>query len=328
MSTQKSKSLVEYLLEKEEIILPAAIFKTEIVEGLERALSTGRPIIFHHFYKRVSEGLPKSVEIQKLGEIFRVMQKFRDEYGSHLTKDDEKIIEFLVSSAVLPAEDFMELLGPIYYLLNAMESLSKENTHSKSLQMFILTSAYVQLYEILLYQIDRRLYYYLNGIDWKNDKVFRKFIGLRREGTGHAMASQINRVLSKLLNMNERNNSLFGKGTPKIIRNSISHANLFYDDIRNVVYVGKKEFTVEQFIREYHRMMAFALRWLELSAGVREGEDVFDMVLFKIGRTLKELSKVFLRIERSEYRKVFGAMVIRLSFLSEYISKTSTNILS
>jgi len=98
-----------------------------------------------------------------------------------------------------------------------MDDFNKKQINSKFLKMFIFTSAYVQIYELLLYQMDRRLLNYLKHSELKHDKLIKKFMKFKRENLQHTQAWEINKVLSKLLGIDPKNNSIIGGGTPKII---------------------------------------------------------------------------------------------------------------
>ena len=311
MKISKNKQLIRYLLEKEGIIVPSGIFKIRTVEELEKRLSKGNPYLLYKFYEELAKKLPEVVEIQKLKNMFEFARELKEKYGNKLTEDDEKIIRFFVENSEMQTEDFMELIGPMYYLMRVMDDFNKKQINSKFLKMFIFTSAYVQIYELLLYQMDRRLFNYLKHSELKHDKLIKKFMEFKRENLQHTQAWEINRVLSKLLGIDPENNSIIGGGTPKIIRNNISHANLFYDPEEDIVFVGNKKFSVDQFIGEYYRLLVFCLRWLELSVGMDLKDNPLELILAQLSRNLREIAKVFLRIERSEYKKVFGAMVIQ-----------------
>ncbi|MBC7333770.1 MAG: hypothetical protein H5T85_04830 [Actinobacteria bacterium] len=312
MNMRKQKNLLEYLLEKERVIVPSAIFKIEIVQELERRLSTGRPYLLYQFYNELAEELKNSIDIKKLKSMFEFSRTFKEEHGNMLTENDKRIIYFLVNNSDMRAGDFMEMLGPLYYILSITRDLKNERINSKSLKMFILTSAYVQIYELLLYQLDRRIYNYLKRLEeLRKDKIFKDFMKLKRTHLQHAQAWQINKVLSKLLGINEKNDSIIGAGVPKIIRNSVSHATLFYDPGEDMIFVGSKKFSVNQFLEEYYRLIAFCLEWLDVSANIEPGDDPFDQIIVQLSKSFREIAKVFLRIERSEYKKIFGAMVIQ-----------------
>jgi len=116
MKISKNKQLIRYLLEKEGITVPLGIFKIKTVEELEKRLSTGNPYLLYKFYEELAKKLPEAVEIQKLKNMFEFARKLKEKYGNKLTEDDEKIIRFFVENSEMQAEDFMELIGPMYYL--------------------------------------------------------------------------------------------------------------------------------------------------------------------------------------------------------------------
>ncbi|WP_290596159.1 MULTISPECIES: hypothetical protein [unclassified Archaeoglobus] len=58
---------------------------------------------------------------------------------AELSKEDLKILEFLVNAATIKFEDFLEMVGPFYNILKIAEELNKKDLKSEYLAMFILT---------------------------------------------------------------------------------------------------------------------------------------------------------------------------------------------
>jgi len=66
-------------------------------------------------------------------------------------------------------------------------------------------------------------------------KEFQK----EKAGSDHGTAGQLNVVLSLILEGSENNTSIIGSNSEcKIIRNKISHSNIFYDSDKNTIKVS------------------------------------------------------------------------------------------
>lgn len=111
----------------------------------------------------MANNLDKHVCIDKTKEMVESLLNFQDkfEHFGKLTEDDIKIINFMVENSFITAEDSIELSGSLYTLLKVYEELGKEKIESEYLKMFIMIATYVQLYELILLQLDRRLRNYI-----------------------------------------------------------------------------------------------------------------------------------------------------------------------
>ncbi len=309
---EKSVEIVGYLLEKQDIYLPSPIFKDETIIKLERALSSGIPIVMSRYYEEMANNLEKHVCIDKTKEMVEsLLTSLREfEHSGKLTEDDLKIINFMVENSFVTAEDSIELSGPLYTLLKVYEELGKEKIESEYLKMFIMIATYVQLYELILLQLDRRLRNYIKLNERINEKDFKNFLKYGREYTEHATAGEINRVLSKLKVLEPENDSILS-GRLKKLRNKFSHASFFYDSELDAVVAGKIKLTKKEFIGEFHRLFNFGLTWFKLSANANTPGEAFDSFLWSLKSTFYELSKMFKSVERSGYKKWLGSLVVQ-----------------
>ncbi|MDK2782063.1 MAG: hypothetical protein PWR13_1091 [Archaeoglobi archaeon] len=319
MKKRSAEIIIRYLLEKQEIYLPSAIFKNEMILELESAIKSRNPVVLSRFYKRVSENLEKYIEIEKIKKIVENILSYAKKFEEKgkLTEDDYKIINFLVENSFVEAEDSIELCGPLYNLLRVYEELEKEKIKSEYVKMFIMASTFIQLYELTLLLIDRRLYNYIKNKrrqsgNQNNElrKIAEKFLnGVDRKFTEHATAGKINTVLSKFIGISSENESILS-GRLRELRNKLSHANFFYDAESDAVFAGKAKLTKEEFIEEFYRLFNFVLTWFKLSAKTSNYQDAFDSFIGSLKNTLLNLSKIFLRVERSHLRREFGSLVI------------------
>jgi len=316
---EKSTEIVRYLLEKQEIYLPSAIFKNKMIVELEKAISSGNPVVLSRFYGKVAKNLEDHIDIEKTKKMIESIMDYTKHFEEKgkLTDDDYKIINFLVENSFIKAEDSIELCGPLYNLLKVYEELEKEKIKSEYVKMFIMTSTYIQLYELILLQIDRRLRNYIKskGLHSYNQneklrKIIKNYLKDDRSFMGHATAGKINDVLSRFIGINSRNESILS-GRLKKLRNKLSHANFFYDAESDVIFAGGVELTKEEFIGEFCRLFNFVLTWFNLSAKTTNYQDALDSFVLSLKNTLYDLSNLFLRVERSHLKKVFGSLMIQ-----------------
>ncbi len=260
----------------------------------------------------MANNLDKHVCIDKTKEMVESLLNFQDkfEHFGKLTEDDIKIINFMVENSFITAEDSIELSGSLYTLLKVYEELGKEKIESEYLKMFIMIATYVQLYELILLQLDRRLRNYIKLNKHVNQKDFKKFLKNRREYLEHATTGQINEVLSKLGAIESENDSILD-GRLRDLRNKFSHANFFYDAELDAVFAGKVKLTKKEFIGEFYRLFNFILTWFKLSSNANKPEEAFDSFLRSLKSTFYELSKMFKSVERSGYKKWLGSLVVQ-----------------
>jgi len=120
--------------------------------------------------------------------------------------------------------------------------------------------------------MDRRIRGYLKETDHKkwqnNSQMMRAIKEFQKEkaGSDHGTAGQLNVVLSLILEGSENNTSIIGSNSEcKIIRNKISHSNIFYDSDKNTIKVsGGQEYTIEEFANEFGKIFGFLVRWMTL----------------------------------------------------------------
>ncbi|MCD6466678.1 MAG: hypothetical protein J7L10_01995 [Methanomicrobia archaeon] len=311
----KEAKLVRHLLKKRGIVLPTKLFKEDVVIGLEKAFSSGNPVIISQFFNKVAKELDKYFNDDAL-EYFESMNKFlRSKYGNTITGDDRRIIDFLVSISEDQVDDYLRLFGPIVYMYEITETLEERRDIPKNIIAAVLMWLFVNLYELTLTRLDRHVYYHLLALqgagserELLNNKWIKQFMQLpnRREGK-HANANLLNKTICQLLNLPENNSSIFGKSSePKIIRNEISHTNLFYDSEKNIIVtLDGMEYTLENFLFQYYQIYSFLLEWMKRLAGPR-----MEDVKTKLKIYLNSLSRVFLKIERSGYRKHVYEVII------------------
>ena len=151
-------SLVNYLIEKEELVLPLAALRNKMILELDRALSTSIPVNVSDFYKRIANNPGEYFDLDELSIMLQKIQSTMTlPNGKRVSEDDGKIINFLVGIQKLPAENFLELVGPLYSLAELLDDLEKNKEKlSKILKINLFMWFFVNIYELTLHMIDRK----------------------------------------------------------------------------------------------------------------------------------------------------------------------------
>lgn len=313
--------LIKHLLEKIGIILPTELLNSKALEKIEKALLSGHPSIIAKCFESISSNIDRYIPDKDSLFKFLLDAKnyFIDTYGRlQISEDDKKMIEFLINNSSLECIDFIEMSGPMYFIAQTFDSIRK----SKDLDEIILISIYmflfVLLFELTIYHIDRRLYFYIKEKrnDQKKESAIKTFLEVdRKDFMSHATADKLNKVISHLLRIDEYNDTILGKTSkPKIFRNKISHFNIIYDSSSKEIIVGRERYSTADFIRNFYYLFEFNIAWIEKSVGLEIIEDNLEEIKQKVLESLKQLYKDVAKIFRKYSRS--GELTRRLnSFL-------------
>jgi len=307
--------LVRYILERKEIVLPTILLKQKAIPELERALRTARPLPVSQFFKKIYNNFDEYIDVKGLDKLFNLIGEVSklENFQHEVSEDDERIINFLVNETKLKNTEILELLGQQYFLIQVVGELEK--SADKLLDILKITLfmwCFVNTYELVLHEVDRRLLSHLKKQKNK-DPLFNEFINKvkREEYKDHATAGLINKVLCKLLHLQEDNNSIFGKSSkPKLMRNKISHSNMFYDSEKNkLVLLDGQEFTIDDFLNEYYRIFNFLFCWINKGL---DNEFNKERIISDMKKSFKALSSKYLQIERGSLSKIYSSYIIKL----------------
>lgn len=320
--------IIRYLIEKGEIKLPLALLREKTFSELENALSSGNPRNVHSCYKKFSDNIDEY--IFKIEELFGLLTNAREDLRQKyqeisLSEDDKKIIHFLASNTNLPCEDFFEMSGPIYFICQVLDELDNYKKISDLISIPILMFIYVISYELVLHQVDRRLEHFLKRK--REGKASKRFLKIdRKEYMNHASAHQINDVLIEILDISEENKSIFGKSSkPKIIRNKVSHINMFYDQESEAIIIGNEKFTKRDFQNQFYHILAFLLEWIDLSVKEKiangNAEKFKTVIRNDFKKLFRRMSLLFKKIERSgELKRDFMSLMLKWKKEAEAIN--------
>ena len=318
------KELIKIILENEGLILPTSILKENTIKELNRRLSSGRPISIKYFYDNMLKNFSKNIDLKSLKLLQEFYKNNKENFDGHqISADDEKIIEKIVGlnqfnfGKLGSMGNILELgnIGNIIFILELMKELEKYEI-SQKLKIFIMLNLYVVLYETILYTIDRKIYYYLKVSKEKgDDKTIKYFLTVKREEyNDHATAGKINKIIHILgFVNNEQNKSIFGDEKTRIFRNKITHANYFYDEENKKIVIGKEPYSIEEFFVCYYRLLNFLLRCVSKVFGDLEKEDFIKNFESKLKELIGNLSRIFLKIERSgELSRIYANYIIKI----------------
>jgi hypothetical protein len=265
-----------FILKKQGLVIPEIILKQEFITEFEKTLQGQSPLLVAHFLKKVADNVESYIDIENInkvtGKVSEMNSFLSSQYGTLLTDDDIKILNFISQMQKNSVYDFLEIAGPLYFGVEIIDELErKHDLYSDKIKVSSSLWLFGAIFEQILHMVDRRIYHFLNDATNSEsiDKFFKSFKeGNREQYHEHATSGKINRVLSEILSLNPKTNlSIFGSiENPKNLRNKISHSNLFYDSVRNkIICLDGSEYEIDEFIREFYRLFQFLFEWIRLS---------------------------------------------------------------
>ncbi|MEM1634341.1 MAG: hypothetical protein QW714_01295 [Nanopusillaceae archaeon] len=315
----KKSNVITHLLEKKCISLPSVILKNKAIEELEKSLE--EPSSAKRFFMNMAENLNNHIKEDALIIFQTKVEEFKNLYKDYsISKEDEEIVKFLVREMkdIDPIELLfytLQISGTLIYVSKILkEAYDKEL--SKNLSVFIYTNLYVTIYEAILHVVDRALLLIINKKDeWK--KKNKDFINNRRDCITHATAGKISKVLKNLgLKVD---NSIFGnKSEAKTFRDRIAHANIYYDEYEDKIVIGLERYDFNKFEELFIRLFFFLVKWIEFSLNIENFSKFKSIILSELKKLFSELSREFLRIERSgEKSKKYSMWYHNLNLIIE-----------
>jgi len=327
--SNREAEIIKYLIDKQELRIPIRFLKTKGILELEKKLASGRPLYISGQFMKMLSQVDDYFNIEEIDYLCQAVLKLEKDsiekgFNSSFGQDNHKIIDFLAQDNKSNMTDFLEMAGPYSFFLEVAEEWSHNIEKIPELiRVALIMWLFVNSYEILLHQVDRKILHNLNTNKnlkmTSNINFFMKNVS-RKEFKDHATAEKINKVLCDLLKIKEDNSSIFGKTSkPKAIRNKVSHSNMYYDkESKKVVLLSGEEYDSNDFTSQYFEMFKFMATWLKKYANPFNKEDMRK----ELRMVLNALSKQYLFIERS-YKKPFGEFIINIQ--REIASKKEAN---
>jgi len=312
--------LISHLLEKRGVCIPLTLIKNnEVILRIERALRNKSIYELSKIFEDLSkpENLEKIFNLSSLDNFIRIVKEFREKYNLSISSDDERIIDYIVKLEEFKYDFILEIISPLYFLFRVIEETMKFECLPKIIRFFIILNSYVFLYELILYQIDRRLYYNIKKLEeYKNKNWYKQFFEKinRSNQVEHATAGLLNEIFSDILNLSKENDSIFGgKSEAKIFRNKIAHANISYNEETEEIMIGSNKYKSDEFLKLFFRLLGFCVRWLEksLETKIEDSESFKNKIISNIKDYFYWVSRLFLKIERSgEPKSYFMNLII------------------
>jgi hypothetical protein len=306
----KEDSIVKYLIDKQELRMPKRFLKGKAIKELDKALGSGRALFVSGQYKKMLANIDEYFDIDDIEAICLMVKDMEkaslsEGFNTQVSSDNQKIIDFLTGNKANDIVDFLEMAGPYYFFLEVAGELEKSRENTPELiRVVLIMWLFVNTYEILLHQVDRKI---LHNI--RSDQTIKRtgnvnfFLNniLRKQFSDHATAEKINRALCDILKLKEDNNSIFGKTSqPKVIRNKISHSNMYYDkDVKKIILLSGEEYGYKEFVEQYFEMFNFMTAWLKKYSDLNDVDKLKGKMKNELGTLLNALSKDFLFVERS-----------------------------
>lgn len=311
-----------FILKKQGLIIPEIILRQEFISELDKKLQQQSPILVALFLKGVADDIDHYIDIKKINGITHNVAEletyFSSRYGSLLTSDDIKILNFITQMQKDSVYDFLEIIGPMYFSMEIVDDLEKNQTvYSDQIKVSSSLWLFGVIFEQILHMVDRRIYYFLTDpANLRiNEKSFQRFRDVNREHYhGHATSGDINTALSKILLMDpQKNLSIFGSiDNPKKLRNKISHSGLFYDSVRNrIVCLDGSEYEIDEFLREFYRLFQFLFEWIRLALNKPINDPEFSNDISRDVRSgINAMSSFYKKEHRLFYTRRLSAFII------------------
>lgn len=317
-----SGDISRFILKHQGLVIPEIFLRQQFIKEFDEKLHQQSPIIIAHFLKKVAENIDHYIDIMSIDKITEKVTELEttlsSQYGFLLTDDDILILKFISNMQKNSVYDFLEIAGPLYFSLGIIEDLEKNrDLYSQKIKIHSSLWLFGVIFEQILHMVDRRLIQYLDDSEnpQSNDKSFKHFKQINREQYhDHATAGEINSVLSKILLLDsQHNSSIFGAtDNPKVLRNKISHSNLFYDSDRNkIVCLDGSEYGIDEFVQEFYKLFLFLFEWIRQSSDRSINDPQFSSDLSKdLKSGINTMSTFYKKEHRFYYNRRLSAFII------------------
>jgi len=297
-----SKSSVETLLEMVGIGKWNALIDEPRLNKFYEELTSGSPLRLAIYCEDAAENI--DVISSPIKQFFEKFEFYESEFHDYLSEDDIKILNFLASNTSLTPEDFLAQINPLFSAARVIQDLEKKKIDS--VYMTVILKSYVDIYELSLFQIDRRLREHLLKIgketlpkDIFYPRQMNLFFG--RKGTNHESAKGLNKIFSGLGVITIDNSSMIHPQSKTTkIRNNICHAGISHiPETMELIHSGNIVCSIDEFETELKRIFIFLLEWLALSVPVAErskdNTDIYSIIDPAVQKSKEDLKESYLQ---------------------------------
>ncbi len=280
--------ILEYFEREKKIKLPLCIFNNRGMILLGKFTKQKNPHFLSSFYKYPD----KYLNLKPLESISEELNKQRI-----ITESDKKLIQKLAN--IKSQNIFFDIIGNLFYIANIIDEMSKYPNLSKTIYISLLLFIFLNLSEAITRYISELVKIYIENQNLSS--AYKEFLKKFKQGEHPEIGKMID--ILETLGFLEEGDSIFASN--KILRNKISHANIYYDKDRDILYLTNgNEYSLEYLKNEVMRVHHFLLELLYQYNN--KSEDLIK----NIRKPFNYLSKAFQKIGRSpELRMAFHCAV-------------------
>jgi hypothetical protein len=276
---------------KKKIVLPTCIFNTNGLEKLEKVLKTRNPILVSNFYKNFGDYTSLSA-FEKISEALKKIRK--------VTDDDKELITAISSIKKKDSTFFFHYAGNLFYIAK----IADEIVNSKELKKILSISLFLWIY-LNMIEISTRFISEIVEQDIKDNKLEKEYSWFTKKFKDgeHPTLGEAIQALQNRGYLKRNSTSIFIKS--KLIRNKMSHANMFYDEESNLIYLTNGQtITIDKFLSEFELLKDFLFEYL-----FQFNDNEHDLVK-NVNLMFRTISDFFLKVERSgPLKRAFNEIV-------------------
>nr|AQS31378.1 hypothetical protein [uncultured archaeon]AQS32092.1 hypothetical protein [uncultured archaeon] len=274
-----------------KIKIPLCIFKNESMKELDSLIRHRNATQLSSFYKdfksKINFDVFNSIN-ERLKDVLNVCE------------DDAKLINKLTELDYDDPNTFFDFIGNLYYIAGLIAELEENPEMSSTIKVTIRLWVHLNIIELLSKHVSELLLKQIKGD--KKEFEFKQFINKFEDGKHPELGSMIETLVA-LEYLKKNSNSILEKD--RIIRNRISHANIFYDKDKNSIYLSNgEEYSPDEFKNDFASLYSFLQNYIRIYND-KKGD------FFKnLDELFDKISHFFLAIERAgPLKKVFNEIV-------------------
>lgn len=294
-----TNKILHRIEEKRQIRLPSILFNIETLANMDEAIETGNPFVVHKFYDNYEKYVDKTA--------FKLLEEELEKPRDKLYSKDRELIKKLIEFEDKDSQFFLEISGNLLYIsstLKELEEVEEKGNITENLRVSVLLYCCLNMIELFTSYIGELL---KQRIEFeKKEKDYPGFLEKFKKNE-HAEAGFLKSTLSKFFNLNDSfmKETMFERN--KILRNKISHANLYYDSKKDMIYQSNsKEYPLSQIKGDCSYLLDFLLEIIFLMNC--SSNDLTK----KVDETFKSMAKTYLSFSRAGLQKKFQQVIIKM----------------
>lgn len=280
----------EKIERERKIRLPSCIFDQNGLKQLDHVIELKSPIAISLFYQNSNKYFDMSI----FEYISEYLKKPRIVYD-----DDKYLIKKLTEKKNNDPELFFDFAGNLFYIAELNEEMENTKNLSKTIKISLMLWIYLNMVELTTKYISEIL---LQSIKTsKTENKYEKFVKGFEDGK-HPMIGETVDVLKKLGFLKDKGKTIFNEN--RVIRNRISHANMYYDSYHDSIYFSNgNQYTLTQFKKDFEDLLFF------LCEAIYQFNNSNSELTDNVQKLFNEMSSIFLKIERAGLRRDLNKVV-------------------